>query len=109
MPVGAGVVSDTWASLNRVFKNCGLRKYFSTFIMPSVLGVVKPSQLMFNRALSELSVKPEEALFIDNNIKNVRGALKLGINSVLIIRERNSRGNSDIISINSLKELYEIL
>lgn len=28
-----GVVSDTWPSLERVFRNKGLRKYFSTFVI----------------------------------------------------------------------------
>jgi putative hydrolase of the HAD superfamily len=43
-----GIVSDTWVSLDRVFRNVGLRNYFSTFVMSSVVGVVKPHDLMFN-------------------------------------------------------------
>lgn len=82
-----GVVSDTWPSLERVFKNVGLKEYFSTFVMSSKIGVVKPDELMFTTALSELNIKPEEAIFIDDNINNINGAIALGISSFLLCRD----------------------
>ena len=106
-----GIVSDTWPSLERVFINAGLRKYFSSFVMSSSLGVCKPDPIMFQTALSELGVRPCEALFVDDSIKNIEGAKVLGIQTVLMLREDNGKAGSDIgyPYITNLKELESIL
>jgi putative hydrolase of the HAD superfamily len=105
-----GVVSDTWPSLDRVFRNIGIRKYFSTFVMSSILGVVKPHELMFNTALAELDVKPEEALFIDDSIRNLEGARSLGIQTILMLRDEEINGlHTGHVCINSLKGLEQLL
>lgn len=104
-----GVVSDTWPSLERVFRNKGLRDYFSSFVMSSVLGVSKPHGLMFNTALSELKVKPEETLFIDNNVSNLHGAKKLGLQTALMCSEKEYSTNLEYLCIHNLHELQEIL
>lgn len=80
------VVSDAWPSLENVFKNVGLRKYFSSFVISSIKGVTKPDELMYKTALSELDVLPEEAAFVDDHIKNCDGARKLGIKSIVLCR-----------------------
>jgi putative hydrolase of the HAD superfamily len=104
-----GVVSDTWPSLERVFKNAGLREYFSSFVMSSVLGVLKPHELMFNTALSELNIKPEEAIFIDDNIVNVKAAIKLGMQGIVILRGDKLEEKTDILCVDDLKEIEEVL
>ncbi|MFA6941758.1 MAG: HAD family hydrolase [Clostridiaceae bacterium] len=83
-----GIVSDAWPSLNSVFESSGLRNYFSTFIISSMLGVNKPEGIMYQTALDELGVSPENTLFVDDNLKNCIGANKLGIHSVLICRNK---------------------
>ena len=52
------------------------RIYFSSFIISSVKGVVKPHQLMYKAALDELNVSLDEAIFIDDSIKNWDGVRK---------------------------------
>jgi putative hydrolase of the HAD superfamily len=94
-----GVVSDTWPSLDRVFKNIGLREYFSTFVMSSVLGVTKPHELMYMTALQELGLRPEEALFIDDNVGNLEGAESLGIQTLLMLR-------GDNVDLSNIKHEY---
>jgi putative hydrolase of the HAD superfamily len=106
-----GVISDTWPSLDRVFKNAGVRQYFSTFIMSSVLGVLKPHELMYTTALKELGVKPEEALFIDDNIENVEAARNLGMQGLVILRSNQIDGTEvwDENTIRDIKKLIELL
>lgn len=104
-----GIVSDTWPSLDRVFRNVGLRNYFSTFVMSSILGVLKPHELMFQAALTELNVKPEETLFVDDNISNLEGAKALGLHTIWLLRGRENANDSEHIFINNLKSLQEIL
>jgi putative hydrolase of the HAD superfamily len=103
-----GVVSDTWPSLERVFKNAELREYFSSFVMSSVLGVLKPHELMFSTALSQLNIEPEEAIFIDDNIVNVKAAIKLGMQGIVILRGDKLKEDTDILCIDNLSELEEL-
>lgn len=104
------VVSDAWPSLENVFKEAGLRDYFSSFVISSIKGVTKPSELMYKTALEELKVLPEEAIFIDDNIKNCQGARKLGINSFLLCRDWKVYFYSKIICKNNnvIQNLYDI-
>jgi putative hydrolase of the HAD superfamily len=81
------VVSDAWPSLESVFVEAGMRDYFSSFIISSQLGVTKPDERMFQAALNELDVAPEEAVFIDDSARNCEGAEKLGIRSIRMIRD----------------------
>jgi putative hydrolase of the HAD superfamily len=80
------VVSDAWPSLENVFRNAGLRDYFSSFIISSKKGITKPNEIMYRSALDELDVSPEETIFIDDNIRNCDGAISLGINSFVLCR-----------------------
>ncbi len=43
---------------------------------------------MYLKALEELMILPEEAVFIDDNLINCKGAMKLGINGVLLCRNK---------------------
>ncbi|MGZ9583736.1 HAD family hydrolase [Paenibacillus marinisediminis] len=104
-----GVVSDTWPSLERVFVNLKLRNYFSTFVMSSILGVRKPNERMYITALKELNVNPHEVIFVDDNIRNLEGAKKLGIHTVWLLRGSEEVINGDYKSIKDLYELERLI
>jgi 2-haloacid dehalogenase len=42
----------------------------------------KPFPEFYNRLLTRYNVKPEEALFIDDSMRNIKAARELGINSI---------------------------
>lgn len=106
-----GIVSDTWPSLERVYINTGLRGYFTTFVMSCALGIYKPDPIMYRTALSELGIKPCEALFVDDSIKNIEGAKMLGMHSVLILRKEKGKPEHDIgyNYVTNLTELESLL
>ncbi|SMC27765.1 putative hydrolase of the HAD superfamily [Clostridium acidisoli DSM 12555] len=104
-----GVIADTCPSLERAFINIGLRKYFSTFIMSSKVGVKKPDKLIFTTALKELNIEPEEAIFIDNKEVNVEGAEKIGMKGVLMLEKNNSRYNKKFLAIKNLMQIEEAI
>ena len=81
------IVSDAWPSLENVFKKAELRNYFSSFVISSIKGVTKPHEVMYKTALEELNVYPEEAIFIDDSMKNCDGAINLGIRSFVLCRD----------------------
>jgi putative hydrolase of the HAD superfamily len=107
------VVSDAWPSLENVFKKTELRDYFSSFVISSIKGVTKPNELMYKTALEELNVPPDEAIFIDDSIKNCDGAINLGINSFVLSRDwrlyvynkLTNRNHNIIRSLGDIKKL----
>ena len=82
------VVSDAWPSLMRVFKHAALFPFFSSFVISSVIGAAKPNEKMYRKALEELDVPAQNSVFVDDNLNNCYGAMKLGIHVVLLCRER---------------------
>ena len=82
------VVSDAWPSLKDVYVNKGLYSYFDSFVISSILGVSKPNEKMYLTALDELKLLPQETVFIDDNLVNCKGAMKLGINGILLCRHK---------------------
>ncbi|MNP81940.1 D-glucose-1-phosphatase [compost metagenome] len=42
---------------------------------------------MYKKALEELALQPEEAVFVDDNPVNCEGARKAGIQSILLCRD----------------------
>ncbi len=82
------VVSDAWPSLKKVFDHAALSTYFTSFVISSILGVTKPDEKMYLTALKELNITPDKALFIDDNRINCLAALRLGIHTALLCRDR---------------------
>lgn len=102
-----GVVSDTWPSLERVFINKDLRKYFSTFVMSSVHGSNKSEKVLFKIAIEELGIKPEEAIFVDDNESNLEAAEEFGMIPILIDAYNSQELTSKYPIIHSISELIE--
>lgn len=109
-----GVVSDTWPSLERVFKNKGIRHYFSTFVMSSVHGMSKSNTKLFELALEELKVSANEAVFVDDSYRNLIVASKLGIIPVQILRYSSNQSvflklySKVAFYLKTRKKLYQI-
>ncbi len=110
------IVSDAWPSLLDVYEENNMTSYFDSIVISSFLGTTKPDSKMYNTALEELDVKPEEAIFIDDSLKNCIGAIEVGINAVLLCRNKQVYIREKIKSvgkkyrvINNLHQLYKII
>ncbi len=110
------IVSDAWPSLLDVYEENNMTSYFDSIVISSFLGTSKPDSKMYKTALQEINVKPEEAIFVDDSLKNCMGALDVGINTVLLCRNRQAYIIEKIKSIgkgykviNDLNQLYKII
>ncbi|MEQ8170778.1 MAG: HAD-IA family hydrolase, partial [Candidatus Eremiobacterota bacterium] len=56
---------------------------FDTVIFSCRVRSVKPDPEIYRMCLSELDLKPEDCLFIDDSGKNIAGAQKVGLNTIL--------------------------
>ncbi|WP_341479424.1 HAD-IA family hydrolase [Clostridium gasigenes] len=82
------IVSDAWPSLKDVYEKKGLYTYFDSFVISSILGITKPNEKMYLKALDELEILPQEAVFVDDNLINCKGAMNLGIKAILLCRNK---------------------
>lgn len=110
------IVSDAWPSLLDVYEENNMTSYFDTIVVSSFLGTTKPDSKMYCTALEELNVKPNEAIFIDDSLKNCQGAISVGINTFLICRGYGSYIREKVKSIgkkykviNNLNQLVRML
>jgi len=67
-----------------------LARYFETIVLSSQVGVKKPNSLIFARGLSNLKVKPGEAVFVGNDLMaDIMGASALGMKTIYILQKSN--------------------
>lgn len=67
-------------------KNSDVKRIFDLFegkIFSAKIGLTKPNEEIFNYILNNYDLKADETIFIDDSIKNINGARKVGINGYL--------------------------
>lgn len=100
-----GIISDTWPSIENQLRTLGVRQYFSFATYSFALGVFKPDPRMFLDALRKCGQEAKDAVFIDDNPKNLEGAAKLGVTPIQIAAKPGSDVESPYPIIHSLSEL----
>lgn len=110
------IVSDAWPSLLDVYEENNMTSYFDSIVISSFIGTSKPDRKMYCTALAELGVKPQEAIFVDDSLKNCMGAIEVGINTVLLCRSKKAYIKEKIKSIgkdykviNNLNQLIDMI
>ena len=100
-----GIISDTWPSIEKQLRAIGVRDYFSISTHSCSFGKFKPDEILYKDALSKCGCRAEETVFIDDSIRNLEGAAKLGITPILIAANPASDVDSPYLKIHSLLEL----
>lgn len=103
-----GIVSDNWPSLDRRYRQLGLRDYFDAFVISAALGCWKPDELMYTTAIDELGLPPEALMFVDDRPENVEAAVRLGLKGVVISRY-DETPETDLPVVTSLGEVVEMI
>jgi len=99
----------------RVFDDLGYEEIFDSLIVSAEMGYMKPSPVLFRRALDELGSKPENAIMVGDTYEvDVVGARKAGIRGVLVdvyVATEEQIGGSDAVikTIGRLPEALERL
>jgi len=78
-----GVLNNEARETNEYrFRRYGIRKYIQVAFSSCYVGLRKPGQAIYRRALDILGARPERVLFIDDRPENVAGAESVGIKGV---------------------------
>lgn len=102
-----GIISDTWPSIEQQLCAIGVREYFSTSTYSCELGKFKPDEALYKDALRKCGCKAEETVFIDDSVRNLEGAARLGITPILIAANPASDVDSSYLKIHTLSELLQ--
>ena len=92
------IISDAWPSLKQKYASLGIIHHFEPFIISTLHGADKSGLDLFKKTLMLVDEKPEECLFIDDRLDNLRRAASLGINCVHCSRYKKPR-KSEFVSI----------
>ena len=108
-----GLITNGASSLQRQkLKDSGLEKRFKSITVSSELGFGKPDSNIFNHALSMHGVNAKECFMVgDNLMRDIAGAMSVGMNAVWINRYRhvNDDKNNEYIEVSSLVELMTLM
>lgn len=61
--------------------------YLDDVLISAEMHKIKPNSDFYEHILNKFNIKPEELLFVDDNIENVKGAEKLGIKTIKVNKD----------------------
>lgn len=76
--------------LRNILTENDLLRLFDKVVISSELGMIKPERDIFEYALSSIGVRADEAVFLDDNEKNVKGAEAIGINGIVFTTAKDA-------------------
>jgi putative hydrolase of the HAD superfamily len=77
-----GLISNAWDDLREYIIANKYDDAFEHMVISAEVGVAKPNAKIFQIALEQAGVSPEEAVFVDDFIENIRGCQKLGMHGI---------------------------
>jgi putative hydrolase of the HAD superfamily len=82
---------------------------FDIIVGVDTIKKVKPNPDIFKYAISKLDVKPEETIFVGDNVEaDYKGAENVGIKAILIQRKENkTKQTSSLKTISTLAEIFK--
>ncbi len=102
------VTNGSNASQNPKIDGLGIRHYFGSLLVSEEEGVKKPDPEIFNRALRQLNVAPEEAVFVgDNPEADIHAAQAVGMKAVWMRDPYWPEPEGADATISELRELPE--
>jgi len=77
-----GLISNAWGDLRDFIVREKFDDAFDKMIISSEVGAAKPEPKIFQIALEQFGVKPNEAVFVDDFLINIEGCEKVGIKGI---------------------------
>lgn len=105
------LVANIWAPKDawlREFARVGIEKVFSESVFSSDFGIIKPSPVLFGKALEGLGALPAEALFAGDSLPyDMVGAKKAGLTTVWVTTHPTPSSSVDHV-VSTLQELEDL-
>jgi len=85
------LVSNCAPDLSDVIEALGLHSFFESIILSYKVGTKKPDIRIYLEALRGLELKPEECIFVADEITDLEGARRAGLKTILVRQEPRAR------------------
>lgn len=93
------VLSNTTPTRAEKIRSIGAYDLFDPVILSFEIGVSKPSKEAYQALLKAANVPPEECLFIDDNLSNIKAAANMGFDVILFTSAEKLRNELEKRSI----------
>lgn len=77
-----GLISNAWGDLRDFIVREKFDDAFDKMIISAEVGAAKPESKIFQIALEQFGVRPNEAVFVDDFLINIEGCEKVGIKGI---------------------------
>lgn len=108
-----GIVSNFYGNLERVCLECGLTPLMNVLVDSARVGFIKPDPRIFQVALTQLQLDPQEAIFVGDSLpRDMEGAKRLGMPHIWLVPDHSGTLAPccpDDPMIRSLTDLREVL
>jgi HAD superfamily hydrolase (TIGR01509 family) len=86
MNIPVGIISNAFPSARRILEDSGLIREFNEqhVILSYEYNSIKPERTIYQEAINQAKVKPQEILFIDDRKSFVDGAVRKGMKAVVV-------------------------
>jgi epoxide hydrolase-like predicted phosphatase len=79
----SGMITNAWPGMRHYIEEVwNIADAFDVIVVSAEVNLVKPHPEIFNLALEQLELDPEETIFIDDFIENVQGAEAIGMTGI---------------------------
>jgi len=74
------------------------------------VGCSEPNELIFRKAIDDINIGFENLLFVVNDLDNVKAAIRLAMNGLVLIGDRNVKiSEVEVPFIHELRDIFEIV
>ncbi len=77
-----GLISNAWGDLRDFIIREKFEDAFDAMIISAEVGVMKPKAKIFQIAVGQFGVRPNEAIFVDDFYENITGCEKVGMKGI---------------------------
>ncbi len=79
----SGMITNAWPGMRHYIEDVwNIANAFDVIVVSAEVNLVKPHPEIYNLALEQLELNPEETIFIDDFIENVQGAEAIGMTGI---------------------------
>ncbi len=105
--ISIALVSNCDENTRPLLDAVGLSTLVDAIVLSCEAGHAKPSAAIYHRALEQLCVKPDAAVFVDDQAAYCAGAVAVGMRAVQVTREHPHLGPAPegTLCVNSLSEI----
>jgi len=84
--IKVGLISNAWSGLRDWIETRNFADAFDNMVISAEVGFAKPDPRIYQAALSNLQVLPDESVFLDDMLGNVEAARKIGMHAIHFVQ-----------------------